>query len=105
MGSWNKDIINQNILWMHATGLMNAHYNNQDSNDVKGFFTPKKMNVSCERVASTRDSNKLCRSPKNSHVPIGLKHLSNLFSFYFLGNTLALLSFIIEMFLTKIQNK
>ena len=105
MGSWNKDIINQNILWMHATGLMNAHYNNQDSDNVKGFFTPKKMNLSCERVASTRDSNKLCRSPKNSHVPIGLKHLSNLFSFYFLGNTLALLSFIIEMFLTKIQNK
>ena len=105
MGSWNKDIINQNILWMHATGLMNAHYNNQDSDNVKGFFTPKKMNLSCERVASTRDSNKLCRSPKNSHVPIGLKHLSNLFSFYFLGNTLALLNFIIEIFLTKIQNK
>ena len=104
MGSWNKDVINQNILWMHATGLMNAHYNNQDSNNVKGFFTPKKMNLSCERVASTRDSNKLCRSPKNSHVPIGLKHLSNLFSFYFLGNILALLGFIIEIFLTKLQN-
>ena len=105
MGSWNKDVINQNILWMHATGLMNAHYNNQDSNNVKGFFTPKKMNLSCERVASTRDSNKLCRSPKNNHVPIGLKHLSNLFSFYFLGNSLALLGFIIEIFLTKLQNK
>ena len=105
MGSWNKDIINQNILWMHATGLMNAHYNNQDSNDVKGFFTPKKMNLSCERVASTRDSNKLCRSPKVFHVSIGLKHFSKLFSFYFLGNTIASLSFIIEIFLTKIQNK
>ena len=90
---------------MHATGLINAHYDYQDFNNKKGFFTSIKMNQSCERKTSTRDLKKLCSSPKTYHVPIGLKHLSKLFSFYFLGNTLALLSFIIEIFLTKIQNK
>ena len=90
---------------MHATGLIKAHYNNQVSNNVKGFFTPKKMSQSCERVTSSRDLKNLCRSPQKLHVPIGLKHLSKLFSFYFLGNALALLSFIIEIFLTKLQYK
>ena len=105
MGSWHKEIINQNILWMHATGLINAHYDHRNFKNEKGFFTTMKMNQSCERVASLTDSDKVCSSPKKYHVPIGLKHLSNLFSFYFLGNTLAVLSFIIEIFLTKLQNK
>ena len=97
-----KDVINSNLMWMHATGL--GRYGKYYIEEKQGFFSPRKMKLPCEKVASTVD---LLKSTCNKsdgdmiHIPIGLKHLSKLFLFYLSGNTLAALTFMLEIFAAK----
>ena len=97
-----KDVINSNLMWMHATGL--GTYGKYYVEEKQGFFAPRNMEMSCEKVASTLD---LAKSTCNKsygdkiHIPIGLKHLSKLFLFYLSGNALAGLTFMYETFAAK----
>ena len=96
-----KEIINLNLMWMQATGLINKHYTEE-----KGFFSSLKMDRSCHPLPSPTDLEKSTCGPQFNqvHVPIGLKHFKKLFFAYICGNICALAAFLIEIFVRTLTS-
>ena len=88
-------MINQNLMWMDATGLFDKA---RSEAQREGFFSNKIMGEQCNHSTTIL---RCARSEKSKFIPVGLKHLERILQFYIVINCLALFVFLAEILLLE----
>ncbi len=97
-----KEIVNKNLMWIHATGWLHRPYKRSEG----GILTEVELGEcpslgAITSASSTSDCPK--KQPRSSWIPISLSHLKNVTFIYATGNALGILAFIFEHLVCRLK--